>query len=54
VRLEDVETVLCTSPRPNRVLVATLTSAAPTTFVELPLATFRGTLLGAILQAGAR
>ncbi len=54
VRLEDVETVLCTSPRPNRVLVATLTSAAPTTFVELPLDTFRGTLLGAILQAGAR
>ncbi len=51
VRQQDVEWVLCPSPNPGKVLVADLTSSQPTTFVERSLRDFRGTLLGAIIQA---
>ena len=51
VRQQEVEQVLCPSPNAGKVLVADLTSAHPTTFVERPLSHFSHTLLGAILQA---
>jgi hypothetical protein len=51
VRLAEVERVFCTSPQPDHVLYADLTSFNPTRFRERPLSDFSDTLLGAIMQA---
>ena len=53
IRLSGVEQVLCPSPNAGRVLVASLPQASPA-FVERPLALFRGSLLGDVLQAPSR
>jgi Ca2+-binding RTX toxin-like protein len=50
IRLQDVEQVLCPSPNPGKVLVARVVGDRPS-FVERPLSSYSGTLLGAIMQA---
>jgi RTX calcium-binding nonapeptide repeat (4 copies) len=50
IRLDDVEVVLCPSPNAGKVLVAYLRQATPA-FVERPLADFRRSLLGDVLQS---